>query len=101
MKRSAGFFLAAALMAAGVVAAQTTSPATPSSDRPTYSTPAPSSSSAPASSAYGTESKEHSQQMKDCMTQQHANNPNLSKSDIKKYCMSHVESSSSSSKPHQ
>jgi Spy/CpxP family protein refolding chaperone len=98
MKRVAGSFAVLALTAAGLVAAQTTSPPTPPSDRSTYpSNSAPSTSSGNYSSSTG---KSHDQQMKDCMTQQQANNPSMSKSDIKKACKSQL-SNSSSGNPHQ
>ena len=103
MKRVAGFFVAVALAAAGVVAAQTTSPP---SDRSTqYPSSSSSSTSSPSSSSTtgSTTGKSHKQQMHDCMTAQEANNPNMSKSDVKKYCKSHLESSSSTkgSSPHE
>ena len=98
MKRVAGSFAVLALTAAGLVAAQTTSPPTPPSDRSTYpSTSTPSTSSGNYSSSAG---KSHDHQMKDCMTQQQANNPSMSKSDIKKACKSQL-SNSSSGNPHQ
>jgi len=94
MKRVAGSFAVLALTAAGLVAAQTTSPPTPPSDRSTYpSSTSPSSSSGSYSSSTG---KSHDQQMKDCMAQQQANNPSMSKSDIKKACKGQMKDSSSS-----
>ncbi len=106
MKSAAGF-LVTAILAAGVVAAQTTSPSTSPSDRSTYpSTSSPSTSSGSYSSSSGNYSssssssgKSHDQQMKDCMAQQQANNPNMSKSDMKKACKNQMHSSTSSN-PH-
>jgi Spy/CpxP family protein refolding chaperone len=101
MKRVVGSFAVLALTAAGVVAAQTTSPPTPPSDRSTYpSNSTPSTSSSSSSGNYSNSGKSHDQQMKDCMTQQQANNPSMSKSDIKKACKSQL-SNSSSGTPHQ
>jgi Spy/CpxP family protein refolding chaperone len=100
MKRVAGSFAVLALTAAGVVAAQTTSPPTPPSDRSTYPSNSTSTSSSSSSGNYSNSGKSHDQQMKDCMTQQQANNPSMSKSDIKKACKSQL-SNSSSGNPHQ
>ena len=97
MKRVAGSFAVLAVTAAGLVAAQTTSPPTPPSDRSAY----PSNSSPSTTSGnYSSTGKSHDQQMKDCVTQQQANNPSMSKSDIKKACKSQL-SNSSSGNPHQ
>ena len=105
MKRVAGSFVVLALTAAGVVAAQTTSPSTSPSDRSSYpsnSTTSPSSTSPSSSGSYnsssgnyGTSGKSHDQQMKDCMAQQQASNPSMSKSDMKKACKSQMQSSGS------
>jgi len=100
MKRVAGSFAVLALTAAGLVAAQTTSPPTPPSDRSTYPSNSTSTSSSSSSGNYSNSGKSHDQQMKDCMTQQQANNPSMSKSDIKKACKSQL-SNSSSGNPHQ
>jgi len=96
MKRVAGSFVAVALAAAGVVAAQTTASAAPPADR------SPSTSSSSTSSGnYGTTGKSEKQQMHDCMAEKQTNNPSMSKSDIKKYCKSQVESATKSSSPHE
>jgi len=100
MKRVAGSFAVLALTAAGLVAAQTSSPPTPPSDRSTYPSNSTSTSSSSSSGNYSNSGKSHDQQMKDCMTQQQANNPSMSKSDIKKACKSQL-SNSSSGNPHQ
>jgi hypothetical protein len=106
MKRVAGSFAVLALTAAGVVAAQTAPPPTPPSDRSTYpsnSTPSSSSgnySSSSSSANYSSSGKSHDQQIKDCMAQQQANNPSMSRSDMKKACKSQL-SNSSSGNPHQ
>jgi hypothetical protein len=95
MKRIAASLAVAALVASGFVMAQTSPPPAPPSDRSTYpSTTTPPSSTAPSSSSgtSSTHSKSHKQQMKDCMAAQQANNPNESKTDIKKYCKSQLES---------
>ncbi|MBV8307243.1 MAG: hypothetical protein JO274_07170 [Gammaproteobacteria bacterium] len=104
MKRPAGLYAVLALTAAGIVAAQTTSPPTPPSDRSTYPSSTSPSTSSSSSGSYNsststTTSKSHDQQMKDCMAQEHANNPNMSKSDMKKACKSQMQSSGSN--PHQ
>jgi hypothetical protein len=94
MKRVAASFAVAALITTGVVVAQTSPSPTPPSDRSTYpSTAAPPSSTSSGSSSgmNSTTAKSHKQQMKDCMTAQQANNPNESKTDIKKYCKGQVE----------
>ena len=100
MKRVAGSFAVLALTAAGLVAAQTSSPPTPPSDRSTYPSNSTSTSSSSSSGNYSNSGKSHDQQMKDCMTQQQANNPSMSKSDIKKACKSQLNNSSSGN-PHQ
>ncbi len=105
MKSAAGFLITAVL-AAGAVAAQTTSPSTAPSDRSTYpsssSPSSPSTSSGSYSSSSGNYSssssssgKSHEQQMKDCMAQQQASNPNMSKSEMKKACKNQMHSSTS------
>jgi len=97
MKSLAASFAVLALTAAGVVAAQTTSPSSPSSTYPSSSSP---SSSSPSSSESSSAGKSHEQMMKDCMVQQQANNPNMSKSDMKKACKAQMHSSSGSN-PHE
>ena len=92
MKPLAASFAVAALMAAGIVVAQTSPPRTPPSDRSTY--PSSSSGATTQSSSATTNTKSHKQAMKDCMDAQKASNPSESKSDMKKYCKSQVESAS-------
>ena len=92
MKRLAASFALAALMAAGIVVAQTSPPRTPPSDRSTY--PSSSTGATTQSSSATTNTKSHKQAMKDCMDAQKASNPSESKSDMKKYCKSQVESAS-------
>ena len=94
MKRVAASFAVLALTAAGVVAAQTTSPPAPPSDRPAY--PSNSTTTTTQSSTTTTTSKSHDQQLKDCMAQQQANNPSMSKGDMKKACKAQMHSSSGS-----
>jgi hypothetical protein len=105
MKRVAASFVAVALATAGVVVAQTTAPPVPPSDRSTQYPSSSSPSTSPSSSSsgnYSTTGKSHTQQMQDCMAAQQASHPSVSKSDVKKYCKSQVESSGkSSSSPHE
>ena len=84
-----------ALLGSGAVMAQTSPPPQepssppstmgPSTDDPGTTTAPSSSQSAPSSAT------DEKAQMKDCMTQQRANNPQLSKSDAKKVCKTAVE----------
>jgi hypothetical protein len=101
MKRLAASFAVLALTAAGVVAAQTSSSTPPpSSNYPSNSSSSQSSSSPSSSYSSSASGKSHEQMMKDCMTQEQANNPNMSKSDMKKACKAQMHSSGGSS-PHE
>jgi hypothetical protein len=84
-----------ALLGSGAVMAQTAPPPQEPSSPPSTmgpSTDDPGTATAPSSShsAPGSTSDKKAQ-MKDCMTQQRANNPQLSKSDAKKVCKAAVE----------
>jgi hypothetical protein len=92
MKRAAISIAVAALMGAGIAMAQTSPPSSPPPARSTYPS-TNSSTTATQSSSTTTTNKSPKQQMKDCMDSQKASNPNESKSDMKKYCKSQVESS--------
>jgi len=91
MKRVAVSFAVLALTAAGVAAAQTTSPPAPPSDHSAY--PSSTTTTTPSSTTT-TSGKSHDQQMKDCMAQQQASNPSMSKSDMKKACKAQMHPSS-------
>ena len=92
MKRLVASFAMAALMAAGIVVAQTSPPPSPPSDRSTYPSSGTSTTTTTQSSSTTTNTKSHKQAMKDCMDAQKASNPSESKSEMKKYCKSQVES---------
>jgi hypothetical protein len=105
-------FAVAALIASGVAAAQgmqsqqTAPPAgsTPPAEYPSSSSPSSSSSSSSSMTSRDTSSSSDRaamrQQMKDCMAQQKASNPGMSRHDMKKYCKGQISDSSSPS-PHQ
>ena len=98
LKSLTGPLAVAALLAAGVVAAQTT---TSPSERQAYPNSSSQSTTTTESSSTTTTNKSHKQAMKDCLAQQEQNHPSMSKSDMKKACKSQVESSSSSTSPHE
>jgi hypothetical protein len=96
MSRLAGTFALIGLLASGVVAAQSmqTSPASqyPSSTAPATSATQPQESGSTNSASTGKADKKA--QLKDCVAQQRANNPQMSKHDATKTCKSQMNSSS-------
>lgn len=109
MNRVSGTFALIVLAAAGIAAAQTPPPpqqptqpaAQPSSmpsQDPNATTPAqdPNATAPPPSSAQATTTSkaDKKQAIKDCISQQQANNTSMSKHQLKKYCKSQVENGS-------
>lgn len=96
MNRISGTFAVIAMAVAGVAAAQTTPQSTPPSDTmPSSQYPAsPSSSSSQSTEDLSSARAEKRVQMKDCLAQQKANNPGMSKHDMKRACKNQLSGSS-------
>ena len=87
MNRLNGTLALVVLAACGVAMAQT--PSSQSTSPSQY----PSENSPPAATSQSDQSAKETkkQQVKDCMTQQEANNSGMSKKEMKKYCKNQVE----------
>jgi len=95
VNRLNGAFALVVLAASGIAVAQTapSRSMSPSQSTSPSQSQYPSATSPPASASQSDQSAKEAkkQQVKDCVTQQEANNSGMSKKEMKKYCKNQVE----------